>query len=220
MARILVIIPLLLCLTLLMKAQQQNSSHLKFNDGIYFSFDSLKQNKCIKFSQIINIPTEGSQFAHVVMMREFQYHDEYGLLNTIKSSDIWGTTFNNSVYIQMGQGFSKIEILGALSYFSADVEVLRQEPPQDFNANYNMPMQTQTHYSVERKQFLLLFETGKIVEIASGNIADLIKNDTELHAEYMSLSFRKRKKMFFYFLVSYNKRNPISFVEQTNSYNK
>ena len=59
------------------------------------------------------------------------------------------------------------------------------------------------------KQYLLDFETGKVMDYDYKTIEFLLMEDPALHDEYASLRKRKKKQLKFYYLRKFNERNPL-----------
>jgi hypothetical protein len=62
----------------------------------------------------------------------------------------------------------------------------------------------------EIDQYLLKSSTGEIEKLKPEHLLDFIKDDTDLHEEYTSLSKGKRKKELIQYLLKYNRKNPIT----------
>jgi len=59
------------------------------------------------------------------------------------------------------------------------------------------------------KQYLLDFDTGKIMEYDNNSVEVLLMKDPELYDEYMALGKRKKKQLKFYYIRKFNERNPL-----------
>jgi hypothetical protein len=59
------------------------------------------------------------------------------------------------------------------------------------------------------RQFLLDFETGKIMEYEVQGVEVLLMKDPELHDEFEALGNKKKKQMKFLFIRKFNERNPL-----------
>ena len=71
-------------------------------------------------------------------------------------------------------------------------------------------MSTPSSYSsTEMRQFIIDFETGKILEYTVESVEVLIMKDTELYDEFMSLRKKKKKQLKFLYIRKYNERNPL-----------
>jgi DNA topoisomerase VI subunit A len=63
----------------------------------------------------------------------------------------------------------------------------------------------------EMKQYLIDFETGKILEYTEKNVEILLMKDPELHDEYASLKKKKQKQLKFLYIRKFNEKNPVYF---------
>jgi len=61
----------------------------------------------------------------------------------------------------------------------------------------------------ELKQYLIDFESGKILEYDIDNAELLLMKDSELYEEYMQLSHKKKKELMFVYIRKYNEKNPL-----------
>jgi hypothetical protein len=61
----------------------------------------------------------------------------------------------------------------------------------------------------ELKQYLIDFETGKIVEFDMQNTELLLMKDTQLYEEYVQLPRKKKKDLMFVYIRKFNERNPL-----------
>lgn len=63
----------------------------------------------------------------------------------------------------------------------------------------------------ELMQYLIDFETGKILEYDVDNTELLLMKDSELYEEYMRLPNKKRKDLMFVYIRKFNEKNPLFF---------
>ncbi|MGC9341247.1 MAG: hypothetical protein ACP5E3_00955, partial [Bacteroidales bacterium] len=59
------------------------------------------------------------------------------------------------------------------------------------------------------KQYLLDFETGKLLDYDFKSVEVLLMRDPELHSEYVELRKRKKKQLKFFYIRKFNERNPL-----------
>lgn len=198
------------------EGQQQNLDSGTFNDGIYLTFENFATNSPLSFTRLISPYSKSIKeiLTETNNNTELQYHDDYGIAKKISGKDIWGICVEGNVYIQIGDIYSKLEIIGALSYFSAELEVQKTIPDNDFTYGIKPNIQQQSSYSIEKKQYILDFETGKILETNTTNLLSLLEKDKELYEEYKNLNLRQKKKLFFYYVTAFNKKYPIRFSSE------
>jgi hypothetical protein len=61
----------------------------------------------------------------------------------------------------------------------------------------------------ELRQYLIDFDSGKILEYDVENTELLLMRDAELHEEYMRLPGKKKKDLMFVYIRKFNERNPL-----------
>ena len=61
----------------------------------------------------------------------------------------------------------------------------------------------------ELKQYLIDFESGKILEFDVDNTELLLMKDNKLYEEYVQLSRKKRKDLMFVYIRKFNENNPL-----------
>lgn len=61
----------------------------------------------------------------------------------------------------------------------------------------------------ELKQYLIDFESGKILEYDVSNAELLLMKDSELYEEYVILSRKKKKELMFVYIRKFNEKNPL-----------
>jgi len=61
------------------------------------------------------------------------------------------------------------------------------------------------------KQFIMDFETGKVLDYNVQNMEIVLMRDPELYDEYMGLRSRKKKQLKFLYIRKFNERNPVYF---------
>ena len=72
-------------------------------------------------------------------------------------------------------------------------------------------MQTSTYKRTEMKQFILDFETGKVMDYNVTNLEIALMRDPELYDEYIVLNSTKKKQLKFLYIRKFNERNSIYF---------
>jgi len=63
------------------------------------------------------------------------------------------------------------------------------------------------------KQFILDFDTGKVMDYNVQSLEIALMRDPELYDEYIVLSSRKKKQLKFLYIRKFNERNPVYFNE-------
>lgn len=181
----------------------------KFDEGIYLNFYQVKNNSPIPKTRIIttiNI-NDLDFFEKVLKDKTVSYYDEYGLKQEVKTSDIWGYSRRGSLYIQWGETFNRIPVVGNICHFVANIRVYndRYYDPY-YNSYYTTPAPTTT---TELRQLMLDFETGKVLDYNYENLLVILMRDQELYEEYNSLKKRKKRDEKFLYVRKYNEKYPL-----------
>ena len=61
----------------------------------------------------------------------------------------------------------------------------------------------------ELKQYIIDFESGKILEFDVDNTELLLMKDNELYEQYVQLSNKKKKDLMFVYIRKFNEKNPL-----------
>lgn len=61
----------------------------------------------------------------------------------------------------------------------------------------------------ELKQYLIDFESGKVLEFDVDNTELLLMKDSKLYEEYVQLSRKKKKELMFVYIRKFNENNPL-----------
>lgn len=199
-------------------AQQNNkvkyTLDFRFNDGVYLNFDAVKANKPIPLMKIQAEQNENTfDFYEKLFENDFIYiYDDFGKLEEIPISEIWGYAQNGKLFINLHDNFNRIPYFGSISHFLADVTTY-QTMPTTVNSRYYTAGSSYypTTKTTETRQFIMDFSDGKVYEYDYKNLLVVLMKDQELYDEYNELSRRKKKKLKFLFIRKYNDRNPVYF---------
>jgi len=174
----------------------------KFVTGIYLSYNDFKTNNpTIKQEPIIR-NVSGKQFPldNMLYTKKIYYHNNSIKEDVkLKRGEFWGCCSENVVYIHLNNVFHQILRFGAIILF------VRFEPALIYDTGDPPTSVTRTPYFID-------FYSGKKYEVNIETFQELIKDDTELYDEFMSLKRKsKKKKAMYQFLNRYNERHPIYF---------
>ena len=87
-------------------------------------------------------------------------------------------------------------------------------PYNSYNYGYGNPYSNNV-VNKEVRQFILDFETGKVLDFEVKEIESILIRDAKLYDEFAALSARKQKQLKFVYLRKYNERNPIYFPDKS-----
>ncbi len=198
------------------------TTDFEFRDGIYANFEMVKQNQPIPPARIVSDVDlfDRDFYDKVTSGKEITIYDENGVRKVMQTEKIWGYGRNGALYINVGSSFHRISYVGGISHFVASITTYnpRYYDPYYYNPYYynsyyyNRYMNPRSNYaSTELRQYLLDFETGKVMEYEIESVEVLLMKDPELYDEYSALRNRKKKQMKFVFIRRFNERNPLYF---------
>lgn len=201
----------------------------RFNDGIFLNFEQVKSNSPVSKAKILTSADYNSRdfFKQVFSNDKIYFYDAMGIRQEVSKEDIWGYSRNGILYVQVQGAFNRITYVGNICHFVADITTYDRRyygspynyynpyySPYSYNYNpyyspYYMPYRPTTVARNEMVQYMIEFETGKIIEYDLKNVELLLMKDPELHGEFLQLSRKKKKQMMFLYLRKYNEKHPL-----------
>jgi len=209
----------------------------RFRDGIYLNFDQVKANSPIPKAKILTSTDYNDRefFQKLFESGKIYFYDNMGIRQEIEKNSIWGYSRNGILYIQIQGNFNRITFIGSITHFVADVTTYD-------NRYYNYPYSYYDPYSYyypyygygsyyspygsyyspyrqsnmirsELKQYIIDFETGKILEFDIENTELMLMKDSELYEQYVQLSRKKKKELMFVYIRKFNEKNPLYLPE-------
>ena len=205
------------------------TNDFRFREGFYLSFEQVKNNRPIPKSRILTSIDHRSNtfFDQVTQLKTITYFDDFGNSQDVETSRLWGYSKNGILYINVQGNFNRITIVGSICHFVATITTFssRYNNPYGYSPygyspygymyspygyspyGYGSPNQRTT----ELRQFLLDFNTGKVLEYDTRNVLMLLMTDPELHDEFASLRSRRQQQLRFNFVRRFNERHPLYF---------
>ncbi len=186
------------------------SPGFRFKDGLYLSHEQLLDNKPIPLKRIVSkYNKSGFDFFDKLLLEDkIRYYDEYGMEKEVKVDDLWGFCRRGSIYINWGDDFNRIPVVGSVCHFIATVTVS--------DDRYNVPAYGYGYYNVpsnstrtEIFQFIMDFKTGKVLEYTYENVLIILMTDPELYDEFNALSNKKKKQLKFLYIRKFNEKHPL-----------
>lgn len=201
----------------------------KFNDGIYLNFDQVKMNNPIPKAKLLTSVDYNDRefFKKIFEGDKVYFYDNMGIRQEIAKNNIWGYSRNGVLYVQIQENFNRITFVGNICHFVADVTTYDSRnygspyyydpyySPYGYSNYYNpynsyySPYRQSGLQRSELKQYLIDFESGKILEFDVDNTELLLMKDSQLYDEYVQLSKRKRKDLMFVYIRKFNEKNPL-----------
>jgi len=183
-----------------------------FKDGIYLSIFDFKKNNPIPTSRIVFSSNKGDKdfLKYVTEKNTLDYLDEEGKTQEVKMASVWGYCSSGSVYINHGTGFNRVTIIGSFSHFLSTIAVQTGYDPFYYTNPFGSPY---PRYTYVTEQFILDFDSGKIVEFNVNNMEALLQKDEALYKDFMQLKKRQKRDGIFLYLRKYNEKHPVFFPE-------
>jgi len=202
----------------------------RFNDGIYLNFDQVKLNTPIPKAKILTSVDYNDRefFKKVFEGEKIYFYDNIGVRQEIAKNTIWGYSRNGVLYIQVQDNFNRITFVGNICHFVADITSYDSRSyysPYGYYDPYYSPYSYSNYYSPyspyyspyrqsnlarnELKQYLIDFESGKVLEFDVENTELLLMKDSQLYEEYVQLSRKKKKELMFVYIRKFNEKNPL-----------
>jgi hypothetical protein len=206
------------------------TTEFKFREGFYLNFEQVKSNKPIPKSRILTSIDYKSKtfFDQATEAQTITYFDDLGNSQEVQTNQLWGYCKNGILYINIGGTFNRITIMGSVCHFVASVTTYtnRYNSPYGYSPYGYSPYGYSPYgyspygYSpygygspgyrtTELKQFLLDFNSGKVMEYDSKNVEMLLMSDPELHDEFSGLRSKKQQQLRFMYIRRYNERHPL-----------
>jgi hypothetical protein len=220
-------------------AQPKDTSNLvrftpefKFTDGIFLNFAQVKTNSPLPKSKVLTTIdfNDDDFFAQIFKEKLINFYDELGLKQSVETKNIWGFARNGNLYIKVNDELNRITYIGSISHFIANITNYSNRaydpymnnyynPYNAYNYNYGNPYGNNVP-NKEVRQFILDFETGKVLDFDVKGIESILVRDPKLYDEFAALSSRKQKQLKFLYLRKFNERNPLYFPDKSKLFIK
>ncbi len=193
------------------------NSDFQFKEGLYLSFEDVKTNSPLPKSRIISeYDYNDPDFLDKVLVKtSVYYYDNLGNRNKLDPDKIWGYSRNGFIYINIDDDFFRITLIGSICHFIASHTTYADyyNSPYYYNSYYYDPYRIPyTSYpTTEMRQYLLDFNTGRVLDYSYEAVEAILMQDPELHDEYVALSKKKKKQLKFVYIRKYNAKNPLYF---------
>ena len=206
------------------------SPDFRFNDGIYLNVEQVKLNNPIPKAKLLTSIDYNDRefFKKILEMDKIYFYDNIGVRQEIEKNSIWGYARNGMLNIQIQGNFNRITFVGSICHFVADITTYdnrNYNSPYRYYDPYYSPYGYSNYYSpynsyyspyrqsnmsrTELKQYLIDFESGKVLEFDVENTELLLMKDNQLYEEYVQLSRKKKKDLMFVYIRKFNDKNPL-----------
>lgn len=208
----------------------------RFKDGIYLNFDQVKLNSPVPKAKILTSMDYNDKefFKKLFESEKVYFYDAMGIRQEVPKKDIWGYSRNGILYIQVQESFTRITFVGSICHFVADITTYDSHYYNSPYGGYYDPYSYYSPYSSygygnyyspygsyyspygrnnpsrnEVRQYLIDFETGKILEFNLESTLLLLMKDNKLYEEYVQLPRKKKKELMFVYIRKFNENNPL-----------
>jgi len=212
----------------------------RFNDGIYLNFEQVKMNSPIPKAKLLTSIDYNDRefFKKILEINKIYFYDNMGIRQDIPKNSIWGYARNGVLYVQVQENFNRITFVGSICHFVADITSYDNRynnspygyydpyySPYGYGNYYNPYSSYYSPYSPYRqsgiarselKQYLIDFESGKVLEFDVENTELLLMKDNQLYEEYVQLSRKKKKELMFVYIRKFNEKNPLYIPVEKN----
>lgn len=219
------------------QAMVKYTPDFRFRDGIYLNFDQVRLNDPVPKAKILTSADYNDKefFKDLFENDKIYFYDSMGLRQEVDKNNIWGYARNGILYIQLQGNFSRITFVGSISHFVADIISYdsRYNSPYGYYDPYYSPFYSPYYYPYsygsyypygyspyrqntarsEIKQYLIDFESGKMMEFDLESTELFLMRDGELYEEFVQLPRKKKKEMMFVFIRRFNEKNPLYIPE-------
>jgi hypothetical protein len=209
------------------------SPDFRFNDGFYMNFDQVKLNSPIPKAKLLTSVDYNDRefFSKVMKSEKLYFYDNMGVRQELTKSNLWGYARNGVLYIQIQENFNRITFMGSICHFVADVTTYDPRysnspygyydpyySPYGYNSyyspygsygSYGSPYRQSNSTRSELKQYLIDFESGKLLEFDIDNTELLLMKDNALYEEFVQLSRKKKKQLMFVYIRRFNDKYPL-----------
>jgi hypothetical protein len=206
----------------------------RFNDGIYLNFDQVKLNRPIPKAKLLTSVDYNDRefFKKILESEKIFFYDDMGVRQDIDRNTIWGYARNGVLYVQIQENFNRITFVGSICHFVADITTYDSRnyyspygyydpyyspygysnyynPYNSYYSPYYSPYNQSNTTRTELKQYLIDFESGKVLEFDVENTKLMLMKDNQLYEEYVQLTKKKQKELMFVYIRKFNEKNPL-----------
>ena len=223
--------PLISCFGQEKEGMVKYTPDFRFKDGIYLNFEQVKANSPIPKAKLVTSVDYNDRefFKRILEMDKIYFYDEMGVRQEITKNNIWGYSRNGVLYVQVQENFNRITFVGNICHFVADITTYDNHYYNNpygyydpyyspyyggyggygYSPYYYSPYSQSNMTRTELQQYIIDFESGKILEFNVENTELLLMKDNQLYEEYVQLSHKKKKDLMFVYIRKFNEKNPL-----------
>jgi hypothetical protein len=209
------------------------TNEYRFRDGIYLNFDQLKADNPIPKAKLLTSADYNDRdfYSKVFASDKIYFYDDLGVRQEVSKDKIWGYSRNGVIYVMIQGNFNRVTFIGNICHFVADITTYDTRnnyysPYGYYDPYYYSPYSyygyggynpygyyspygsTQTSRN-ELKQYIIDFESGKVMEFTVDNVQLLLMKDPSVYDEYIQLPKKKQKELMFVYVRKFNEKNPL-----------
>jgi hypothetical protein len=177
---------------------------MDLNDGVYLDFEAFRYNRpSVAIGDLRN--DQGMPVSDIRrVVSKLYWQQPGGQRQAVRMQQLWGFCQNDVVYIQAGNGFYRIGMMGSLAHMMYEQTVRDWDPYM-----YRAGGMTRT-YIVQQ---MLDMRTGRFLPFNASGIDAALQHDPVLLEEFRALPKKQRNsnEVLFRFLRLYNDRHPLEF---------
>lgn len=140
------------------------------------------------------------------VLSKLWYQPDSGGVQALRMDRIWGFCQNDVVFVQAGNGFYRIGLMGSIAHMLYEVNYQDWDP-------YLYGYGTVTRTALVQQ--IISMETGAVLPFNASGIHAAMQLDPTLQEEFLLVPKKKRNgdEALFRFLRMYNERHPLLFPE-------
>jgi hypothetical protein len=179
---------------------------MDLREGIYRDFNSFRHNRP-------SVPIEklrDDQGLPITDIRrvvsKLYWQPDTGSQQAVRMNALWGFCQNDGVYVQAGNGFYRIGMMGSLAHMTYEQTVRDWDPYM-----YRYGSMTRTYVI----QQMLDMSTGKFLPFNASGMDQALQHDQVLLEEFRGMKKKERNsdEVLFRFLRLYNDRHLLEFPQ-------
>lgn len=190
----------------------------EFKDGIYANIDMVRNNRPIPPAWIeADMQVNDRHFYKTITKKNrIIFYDDNGVRTALETKSIWGYGSKGDLFINVGGAFHKIDFFGRISHFIASKATFVPLAIFEDNRPLEIEFPSYVQVTARHREYLVDIIENKVWEFDVEGLERVLKEDTQLHDEYMALKKRNQEKSKFNFLRRYNEKYPfdIPFLQE------
>lgn len=196
--------------------------NFKFEDGIYMSYKSFKNNKPDYLWEDVRSNLYSNPQTYMAQVERIEVLDSAG--DSINVDSMWGLSIAGIPYIKLKKGeikkpntnFAAIRLRGKICYFAFDDYETKSVEIKAYNPYTGQPFRKGSVETKEKIKYerMIWFDDGRIEDFNKANFLNWIADDESLYETVSLLTEEEAKEKLFKALLIYDDRNPVYIKRQ------